>query len=440
MASSSSNPAVRPHVVVATSGTGGDIYPFVLLAHELSRRGHRVTVLAPASHASLVQAHDLDHRSFGSIEAFQALLADPELWDEKKGFGVVWRGLAPHFGVVRDLLAQLPADAPCVVLCHPFLVPMADIARAVRPGLKIVACYLAPSNLCSSHDMLTAGSQRIPSWMPLSWKRTLWKIIHKTYIDPVTLPSLNAYRAANGLAPAGAFFEHMFEKPDQSIGLFPEWFAAPQPDWPSPFVTAGFPVPPGPDAKTLAPELERFLGAGDAPVGFTPGTGHKHSARYFEHALRALKRLGRRGLFITPFYEQVPGNLPPEIMWIAQAPFNQLLPRLAALVHHGGIGTTADSFRAGIPQVITPFAFDQFDNGWRAQRLGVAEVLLPGRVTDRRIAAALGRLLASDHAAQRCKTLAASTNAQSMSALVDQVQEALMSASATPEELALAEA
>jgi rhamnosyltransferase subunit B len=273
--------------------------------------------------------------------------------------------------------------------------------------------------------LLTAGAQRIPSWMPLSWRRGLWRLIFKTWIDPVTLPSLNACRAANGLVPVTGFFDHMYDAPDVSIGLFPAWFAPVQPDWPSPFVAGDFPVAPGGNAGTLPPELERFLADGDAPIGFTPGTGHRHAAQYFTIALDTLKRLKRRGLFITPYFEQVPRNLPPHVMWVAQAPFPRLLPRLAALVHHGGIGTTSEAFRAGIAQVVAPFAFDQFDNGWRAHRLGVAEVLLPRQVSERRLYRALQRLLASPDVARSCAAVAAQAATGEWPRLIEEIEQAL---------------
>ncbi|OGB24507.1 MAG: hypothetical protein A3I66_10915 [Burkholderiales bacterium RIFCSPLOWO2_02_FULL_57_36] len=81
-------------IAVATTGTGGDILPFVALAQELSKIGHRVVMLVPEFHEFLVQSHGLEYTVFGTIDEFQPLLEDPDFWDERKGFGVVWKGLA----------------------------------------------------------------------------------------------------------------------------------------------------------------------------------------------------------------------------------------------------------------------------------------------------------------------------------------------------------
>ncbi|HJV51933.1 MAG TPA: glycosyltransferase [Noviherbaspirillum sp.] len=414
-----------PRILVATSGTGGDILPFVRLARELSRRGHQVVMLVPQFHELFMQSQGLAYRVFGTAGEFQSVLEDPDLWDERKGFGVVWRGLIPHLGVIRALVAQQPANARCLLLCHPILVPLADLAKSARPDLHIVCAYLAPSNLCSSYDFLTAGSQRIPSWLPLSWRRALWRFIFKGWIDPAMLPDLNAFRAASRLPPVSSFFDHMHRVPAASIGLFPDWFAAVQPDWPAPFFTGDFPLMPARADALLSPQLEGFLADGDAPIVFTPGTGHRHAEKYFALALKALQRLGRRGLFVTPCRAQVPADLPPQVIWLAQAPFDLLLPRVAAVVHHGGIGTTAEAFRAGIPQLIAPYAFDQFDNGLRAQKLGVADVVLPRRMTARRVHKRLARLLSSREVAQSCARISERAAQGSFESLVRQAEAAL---------------
>jgi rhamnosyltransferase subunit B len=372
----------------------------------LQQRGRRVLLLVPGWQEAAAQASRLPYHTFGSAQDGQAMLGDPGLWDERKGWGVVWNGLVPHLDAMRDLVQGLPAGEACVVLCHPILVPMAALARSARPDLRIVAAYLAPSNLCSSHDLLTAGSLRIPAWVPLAWRQALWRLIHRSMIDPVMLPGLNAARTRHGLPPLPHFFAHMLAAPDASLGLFPAWFAAMQPDWPPHFMSAGFTGTAVDGAAALPPELEGFLDGGEPPIVFTPGTGHQHAQRYFSIALEVLQRLGRRGLFLTPHAAQVPQDLPASVMWQAHAPFAALLPRVAAIVHHGGIGTSADAFRAGIPQLIVPFAYDQFDNGWRAKRLGVGDVLLARRLSAGRLQRQLARLLAAPEVKLACGEVA----------------------------------
>lgn len=382
----------EPLIVLCTFGTGGDLYPFLRLAQGLQRRGRRVLLLTPRFHEARVRESGLAYLAFGTHEQSQAVLDDPALWDERKGFGVVWRGLLPSAQVVHDLVAGLPEDLPCVILSHPFMVPLAALARSRRPRLRIVGAYLAPASLRTVHDPLTMGSLQMPRWVPLSWRRALWRMVDRFWLDPDLLPGLNAARAVHGLAPVTSFLPHMQAACDASVGLFPAWYAGRQPDWPETFVEGQFPLPP--IQGTLAPELEAFLAAGPAPIAFTPGTGHRHAARHFAAALQVLRSQGRRGLFITPYADQLPQPLPPEVLWLASAPFELLLPRLALLVHHGGIGTTAEALRAGTPQLVLPYAFDQFDNGRRVQQLGAGRVLPAARATARAMGRHIAALLA----------------------------------------------
>ena len=99
------------------------------------------------------------------------------------------------------------------------------------------------------------------------------------------------------------------------------------------------------------------------------------AADFFEQSALACQKLGRRGILLTKFDEQIPKVLPADVIHVPYAPFSQLLPRCAAIVHHGGIGTTSQALRAGIPQVIVPLAHDQPDNASRVKKLGVGSII-----------------------------------------------------------------
>jgi UDP:flavonoid glycosyltransferase YjiC (YdhE family) len=202
----------------------------------------------------------------------------------------------------------------------------------------------------------------------------------------------------------------MQEVADLSITLFPAWFGQSQPDWPRPLLSGQFQLY-DPNADAVLPvELQAFLAQGGPPIVFTPGTGNRQAAAYFSDALEAVQKLGRRAIFLTSHREQVPAELPPTVLWQAYLPFRLLLPHAAALVHHGGIGTTAEALRAGVPQLVVPLGFDQFDNGDRVRALGVGKVLftpLAPRCWRRRLLLRKLRwLLDSDTVARNCREIA----------------------------------
>ena len=392
----------RPFVVLPTFGTVGDLEPFILMARGLEARGYRVCLVATRDHAARLLETGLPHRLYGTVAQVEAVLDDPDLWDERKGLAVIGRGLADVMGEVAAGIASLTADGPSVALCHPFMLPAADIARARRPALRVVGTWLAPSNIRSVHDPLTLGPRRIPAWIPLSWRRALWRFVDRNWIDNVMLPGINAVRAAHRMAPAHHFVDHLGLSCDASIGLFPRWFAQCAPDWPTPFSEAGFPLEARKEPTDLGPEIRRFLDAGAPPVVVTLGTGMRHARTTFESTATALCALGRRGLFISRHHAQKPDHLPPGSLWVPHVPFADLLPLSAAIVHHGGIGTSAQALRAGIPQLVVASGFDQFDNGERLRSLNVADMLRATKATSGGIRCRLTRLLESSATRDAC--------------------------------------
>jgi UDP:flavonoid glycosyltransferase YjiC (YdhE family) len=132
-----------------------------------------------------------------------------------------------------------------------------------------------------------------------------------------------------------------------------------------------------------------------------------HGREFFQAAADACRALGRRGLLLSRHTEHLPASLPPGVIHVPYAPFSQLLPRCAALVHHGGIGTTAQALAAGLPQLIQPMSHDQPDNAERLRKLGVGDELSVRRFTGPNVARKLRGLIESPNVAGRCAQVAA---------------------------------
>ena len=141
--------------------------------------------------------------------------------------------------------------------------------------------------------------------------------------------------------------------------------------------------------------MREFLAAGTPPIAFSPGSANREAHQFFAAAVEACERLGRRGILLTKYDDQLPAKLPESVRHFGFVPLSRLLPHTAALVHHGGIGSCAQGLAAGVPQVVRPMSFDQFDNSRRLVRLGVAEEISVRAFRGPAIAAALERLLES---------------------------------------------
>jgi UDP:flavonoid glycosyltransferase YjiC (YdhE family) len=132
----------------------------------------------------------------------------------------------------------------------------------------------------------------------------------------------------------------------------------------------------------------------------------RHGEQFFADCIEACQRLGRRGILLTQHPEQLPTSLPDGIRHFKYLPFSQVFPHAAALVHHGGIGTTAHAIAAGIPQVIRPMAHDQPDNAARVTNIGIGAKLDPNKFTGKSLVDKLDSLLSSSDVLERCRTFA----------------------------------
>jgi UDP:flavonoid glycosyltransferase YjiC (YdhE family) len=198
--------------------------------------------------------------------------------------------------------------------------------------------------------------------------------------------------------------------PDLVIGLFPPWYAAAQPDWPPQLRLAGFGRFDGAQ-ESLPDDVRTFCQAGLPPIAFTLGTGMKHAADFFRTAVAACDTLGARGLLLTKYPDMIPPNLAARVRHCAFAPFRELLPLCRAIVHHGGIGTTAAALEAGCPQLVLPLAWDQPDNAARVAKLGVGLTLGLRHRSSKQLSRALAQL-ADPEVANRCRAIASQADEQ----------------------------
>ncbi|MFZ6871501.1 glycosyltransferase [Undibacterium sp. Di27W] len=398
------------HFIFVGLGTLGDIFPSLSMAVEMQRRGHQVTMLLSPVHAKHAKLAGIACHTLGTEADYEAALRNPDMWDIRKGMTVVLEASKSIFTAIPDYIATLPAEQEGVLIVHPLGLLAADMVRSFRPDIPIIAAYLAPSNLRTIHDPLVMGDLFIPSWLPTGIRRFLWSYVDKNFVDPVALPIINQARQTRHLAPIASMASHMYAVPDLNISLFPAWFAPVQADWPMPMYMGEFQLYDSQPDTDLSTELQEFLVAGQAPLIFTPGSGNLQAAHYFDCALQAVKKLGIRAIFLTPHREQLPKELPAEILWQSYLPLRNILPHAAAIIHHGGIGTMAEALRAGTPQLVTPLAFDQFDNAARVKKLGVGDLLRMSRLNTRKLTSGLQQLLNSVAVKSNCAAVAKKFN------------------------------
>jgi len=396
-------------VLLITFGSAGDVHPMIALGRALQDRGVRVTLVTNGYFQRIAQDAGLGFTALGKADEYLNTIQNPALWHHRKGFEVVARaGILPAIRPVYDLIAQY--DPQETILVASSLIFGARIAQE-KLGFRLISVHLQPSMFRSVYETPVMPGMIGVSKMPVFAKRWMYRAVDAFALDPVLGPETNAFRRELGLSPVKSLFGAWIHSPDRVVGLFPDWFAPPQSDWPAQTVLPGFVRFDRAELENEIPAtVEAFLESGDPPVVFTPGTAMQHGSAFFAVAVDACKLLGRRGLLLTQHNEHLPTALPDSVRHVSYLPFSRTLQRVAALVHHGGIGTCAQGLAAGIPQLVMPMAHDQPDNAHRLKRLGVGDFLLPGAFRGKAVAARLDRLLGTLEVTQACRAFAAKTD------------------------------
>ncbi len=399
-------------VVITTFGSFGDLNPYIGLALGLKARGHDPLIATAELYRHFVEAEGVEFRPIRpdrnphDIEAARRIV-NPGLTPEYLMRGLLFPRLQESYEDLSE--ATRGADA---LLTHPLTFAGPLVAEKV--GIPWVSTVLAPISFFSAHEFpalpvfprlavvlrrLGPGAGR--ALVGLAKRAT------RHWPEPV-----RRLRTKIGLAPGKhPIYEGQFS-PELVLAMFSRVLAEPRPDWPPNTKITGQVSYDGSGHDGLSPDLERFLASGPAPVVFTLGTsvvGKGPAAdSFYRESLKAARILKIRSLFLVGKdpKSRLPVPLPEGVEVVDRAPFSRLFPRAAAVVHQGGIGTVGHALRAGRPQLVVPFAFDQPDNALRIQRLGVAEVLYPRRYAARRAAGRLGALLGGSWHARRAEEVA----------------------------------
>lgn len=380
------------HFLMTALGSYGDVYPIVGLGNALRQRGHKVSIVTNPHFQSVVESVGVNFIPLGTIDDYMEMAIYPNIWHPIRGPLIIMKlGIVKFLRQLYEILEENTQAGETVLVAH--CLDLASRVHQEKHGTPLASLFFAPMPLRSFHLSPRMGPLPLDTWLPVWLRRLLFKAADRFVVDRIIGPELNSLRSDLGLTPVAGILRDWYFSPDCVLGLFPEWFAPVQPDWPAKTHLTNFPLWDEAKTEELSPEALNYLDAGEPPIVFTPGSAMAHGQEFFAAAIEACELLGRRGLLVTKYPEQIKTPLPENVEHFSFVPFSRLLPRAGAIVHHGGIGTSAQGLANSLPQLIMPMAFDQFDNALRLERLGVAKVVRPKKFRGPRVAQALGELL-----------------------------------------------
>jgi rhamnosyltransferase subunit B len=378
-------------IVLTTHGTLGDLHPYLALALELRERGHRPVIATSEYYRRKVESAGIAFHAIRPDSSFDDRELHRRLIDPKRGMERAIREVM--FPALRatydDLLDAVQKDGGADLLVSQILIFAAPVV-AEKTGLPWVSTELQPGAFLSRYDPPVLSA--IPSLAKL---RPLGPMFHgpifrvARWVGHAWGEPVRRLRRELGLAPGGNPLFEGRHSPRRVLALFSRIIGAPQPDWPPNTLVTGFPFH---DEPSSVPALPDFLDDGDPPIVFTLGSSAVWDAgTFYEKSIAAARKLGKRAVLLVG--DNPLQSSPSSILSIPYAPYAQLFPRAAAIVHQGGIGTTAQALRAGKPMLVMPFGSDQYDNAARVERLGAGRAIMRRRYTADRAAAALRELL-----------------------------------------------
>lgn len=404
-------------IVFATFGSLGDLHPYLALAVELKARGQRPCLATHARYRERVEGAGVDFRAVRpDMEAFgeEAALMKDLMHAQRGPQFLIRRMFMPH---LRDSAADLAEALDGADLLVNHTLAFAGPLLAEKRGLPWASTALAPLAFFSAYDPPILAPMpalnRLRAFGPESYAGFIkWlQGFCRGWTEPVRV-----LRAELGLPPSqlDPLFEGQFS-PLGTLALFSGVLGSVQPDWPAHTHLTGFPFYDPDEATGLSRELRAFLDAGDPPIVFTLGSSAVLDAGdFFTQSARAARQLGRRALLLIGRdpRNRPPEPLPPETLAVEYAPHGAVFRRAAAVVHQGGIGTTGQALRAGVPMLCHPYGFDQPDNAARVVRLGIARSLPRGRYKADRVARELRGLLGDVTLLQRAEAIGRQVDAE----------------------------
>ncbi len=382
-------------IIITTIGSLGDLHPKIAIALELRQRGHDIVFATHQGYQSKIEALGFEFhgmRPDGAEAGIDlAKMTDPKTGSEY----AVRKWLMPNLRATYADLMEVAKGADLIIAGE---IVYAARLVAEKLGIPWASSALNPFSFFSAYDppvlsLFPLLAQLRPLGLMVNrGVVNLAKSVTKSWAEPI-----HQLRSELGLPKltGNPLVDDKFS-PDLVIAMFSSVLARSQPDWPKHTVITGFTFyDSGKDRTELSRELEQFLEIGNPPIVFTLGSAAVlNPGTFYAESIQATTQLNRRAVLLMG-ENPLPDHLPKEIFATDYAPYSKIFPRACAIVHQGGIGTTAQALCAGRPTIVVPYTYDQPDNAARVERLGTSRTISRNRYSCQRVTKELRMLFSN---------------------------------------------
>ncbi|MAU02183.1 MAG: glycosyl transferase [Anaerolineaceae bacterium] len=395
------------HLTIMALGSRGDVFPNVVLGAALQQAGFQVRLITFENFAPLVNQYGLDFAAVpGDAEALLASSGGLALLESGQNILKQYQALRQTFWQLTDgitrllsqpnlwqtdgIINQLPGSLYGRSLAEKLQIPLINVA--VIPLLRTAAFPMVafPSwpSFLPGYNAVTYRLAEQLVWSGFRQSVNQWR---QEVLGLPKRPFLGDFSRLNHTSTLLGFSQHIVPRPaDWGPNVqFTGYWLPDEPDWSPP------------------DKLVQFLADGPPPILVSFGSmSVRDPQRLTALVLAAARRAGQRLILQTGWAGLGQDDLPPTVLALEYAPYRWLFPRLTAVVHHGGSGTTGFGFWAGIPAILIPFLFDQFYWGRRIQTLGVGPAPIPQKeLTAEKLAAAMATAVSDPNMRQRAAEL-----------------------------------
>jgi sterol 3beta-glucosyltransferase len=386
--------------VLTNLGSTGDIWPFLALAVELQRHGHEPILAFSPNFASLAQQHNLPFMPIGEALDLEQLR-----------------------DTVADILTKPNSAAQTLPLLTSALKPLPQMFSALR-------------DVCRDADVLICGTAQPAGRMVheaigipfVSVHTVSFAVWGTAALRQVVAPLINSYRVREGLKPLRDPIVADAHSPQLAIHAISRYVLRRPTSWPSHYHIVGYFFLDDAEEWQPDPALAEFVTAGDPPVVIGFGSAmHGDPVALTELVFEAIERAGCRAILQQGWSGLGKQQIPPHVHLAGFVPHSWLFPRAGCVVHHGATGTTGATFRAGVPGVYVPHAYEHPLNAEVARELGCAGPAIPyQQLTAERLAAAITTTLSNPRYREAARVLGEQVRAEQGVRAARQLIEALV--------------